>query len=70
LNTPEFHKEVKLIYLANWLAYVENNIDYSDDEVFTECCKELYISSDDWRLLAEKAVQIEKEAMTLVNVLK
>ena len=70
LNTPEFHKEVKLIYLANWLACVENNIDYSADEVFTECCKELYISSDDWRLLAEKAVQIENEAMTLVSILK
>jgi HD-like signal output (HDOD) protein len=70
LNTPEFHKEVKLIYLANRLACVENNIDYSDDEVFTECCKELYISSDDWRLLAEKAVHIDNEAMTLVSILK
>ncbi len=70
LNSPEFHKEVKLVYLANLLACVDNNMDCSDDDLVKECCRQLYISSDDWRLLGEKVIHINKEAMNLVNMLK
>jgi len=70
LNTPEYHKEVKLVYLANRLAYADKSIDYSADDLVKECCRQLYISSDDWRLLGEKVMCINKEAMNLVNMLK
>lgn len=70
LNTPEYHKEVKLVYLANRLAYADKGIDYSADDLVKECCRQLYISNDDWRLLGEKAMYINKEAINLVNMLK
>jgi HD-like signal output (HDOD) protein len=70
LNTPEFHKEVKLVYLANQLAYADNAIDCSDDDLVKECCGQLYLSSDDWRLLGEKVTHINQDAMNLVNMLR
>jgi HD-like signal output (HDOD) protein len=69
-NTIEFHKEVRLVYLANLLANVDDSVDYSDDELLNECCRQLYISNDDWRVLIEKSIHINNESIKLVNMLK
>jgi HD-like signal output (HDOD) protein len=56
-----FHKETKLIYLANVLAHYRSYPEYATVEPTKFCCKELYIPEEEWLGYCEQMESVWRE---------
>jgi HD-like signal output (HDOD) protein len=65
-----FRKEVRLIYLANVLTHSREHPELADEDIAVSCCRDLYISEEEWQEFREGVESIRPAVDELWNLLK